>query len=620
MTIHGQCMEPDSDAFDTLTVPDLSLDARIKYCSDSVEYILGYKPQEVKGRSCWQYFHPDEIPFARAIHGRGLDLDKAASFHYARLKHKNGEWIGCECVFTVVYDVLIASTAVYKAGEKSKSLLTHTETHGDTADTVLGRAIDGANIRRIFSSSPRDPRYHMLSFISDKFKQSAETHAREPRAALILNRFTRTSTIMFATNGVEQILGFKADQLVNKSFYYCIAENCLASAIKTLESAKGNDSIAYLRFTFRDPTQEHGQRQLTGLLEHVDDSDEDDSDGETGGVSINRQSDRLSVGVESADSSVNGDVPRIMTHNAHNERYESNEQTTEYHHESPQDSSNDTPDNETSGEPSRASSGNSTDMDNNAHYAIFDRPLLHEQSSNSSLSLSHDRTPPERQLIELEAVVSCTSDGLVVIMRRAKPMMPRNVTNEQPSYPNGLFASPWAERPVLPDNLQRATSIPNIAYPPSSDPTESGLMAAIRDVAVFAWSLTGINGSLIQYARGVPKGEAVPPGGLPVWDPNAPQGQNDVFNGYSGSTHRRISMSQKPIGGPTRDGDTSSEDEIIWKRQPVMPPIRNPKRRRYQDAFESDSEAQGLRSASREEQECGRRKRMYKGITASSGE
>lgn len=104
-----------------LTVSDLSLDARIKYCSDSIEEILGYRPGEVKGKSCWEYFHPDEIPFARAIHGRGLDLEKAAALNYCRVKHKDGRWIGCECVFTVVYDVLIASTAIYKVGEKAQS-------------------------------------------------------------------------------------------------------------------------------------------------------------------------------------------------------------------------------------------------------------------------------------------------------------------------------------------------------------------------------------------------------------------------------------------------------------------------------------------------------------------
>lgn len=105
-----------------LTIADLSLDARIKYCSDSVEEILGYKANEVRGKSCWEYFHPDELPFAKAIHGRGLDLQKAAALNYCRIKHKDGTWKACECVFTVVYDVLVASTAIYKCGSKSQSL------------------------------------------------------------------------------------------------------------------------------------------------------------------------------------------------------------------------------------------------------------------------------------------------------------------------------------------------------------------------------------------------------------------------------------------------------------------------------------------------------------------
>lgn len=47
------------------------------------------------------------------------------------------------------------------------------------------------------------------------------------------------------------------------------------------------------------------------------------------------------------------------------------------------------------------------------------------------------------------------------------------------------------------------------------------LMRSIRDVAVFAWALCGINGNLAAYSHGRPAGEATPPDGLPIWDPNA---------------------------------------------------------------------------------------------------
>jgi PAS domain S-box-containing protein len=120
ITIHGMSLLPDF-VHNTNRYSDLSLDARIKYVSDSVEDILGYLPHEVKGKSCWEYFHPNEIPFARAVHGRGINLDKAASLNYCQIKHKDGSWVGCECVFTVVYDVLVACTSIYQRGPRSRS-------------------------------------------------------------------------------------------------------------------------------------------------------------------------------------------------------------------------------------------------------------------------------------------------------------------------------------------------------------------------------------------------------------------------------------------------------------------------------------------------------------------
>lgn len=101
---------------------DLSLDARLLYVSSSITDILGYSPQQVIGKSCWEYFHPDEIPFARAVHGRGVQLDKAAVLNYCQIKNRDGQWVGCECVFTIVYDVLVASTSVYRYGSKSQSM------------------------------------------------------------------------------------------------------------------------------------------------------------------------------------------------------------------------------------------------------------------------------------------------------------------------------------------------------------------------------------------------------------------------------------------------------------------------------------------------------------------
>jgi PAS domain S-box-containing protein len=102
-------------------VPDLSQDAKILYSSDSIVDILGHTPDEVVNKSCWEFFHPEELPLARKLHSRGVDLDKAAVLAYCRIQNRQGEWIGCECCFSVVYDVMVVCTSVYRRGESSQS-------------------------------------------------------------------------------------------------------------------------------------------------------------------------------------------------------------------------------------------------------------------------------------------------------------------------------------------------------------------------------------------------------------------------------------------------------------------------------------------------------------------
>jgi PAS domain S-box-containing protein len=90
------------------------------YASESIVDILGYQPEEVTGKSCFDYFHPDEVPFARNVHSRGVMMDKAAVLNYARIKNRDGLWIGCECVFTIVYEVLVACTSIYRGDAKNE--------------------------------------------------------------------------------------------------------------------------------------------------------------------------------------------------------------------------------------------------------------------------------------------------------------------------------------------------------------------------------------------------------------------------------------------------------------------------------------------------------------------
>ncbi|KAM0327978.1 hypothetical protein ACHAQA_005377 [Verticillium albo-atrum] len=442
-----------------MTIHNLSPEGNILFASESILDILGYHPHEVQDRSCFEYFHPDEVPFARSVHSRGVQLDKAAVLHYARILSRDGQW-----------------------SER--------------------RAIEAPQIRRLFSSSPRDPRYHMLEYLSPKFRM--QPTEREPRAALIVNRFTRTLTIMFATNAVSTILGVRPDQIKDKSFYECIQENCLPDAIRCLESAKANDSIAYLRFWYRDPRREED------LDEEDEEEDEDErrsvnsSDSEGGGAQLYGQMD---IDVEPSS-------PKIKLE----------------HEDSHQSMS------------SISSTSNAVAMESGSSSGAYQTPpSAGSRTGPGRPSPDAGPTPRARRRrapaapFELEAVVSCTSDGLVVVLRRARPPIPAPHPPLLPShsFENGLFAAPWGQQPIRPEYPAGAQYNFQSPFAPQQPPQYEDnvkaaggppldqLMSSIRDVAVFAWALIGINGNLATYTRGLPQGEAQPPEGIPVWDPNA---------------------------------------------------------------------------------------------------
>jgi hypothetical protein len=420
----------------------------------------------------------------------------------------------------------------------------------------------------------------MLSYLSSKFHQQPQPRSNEPRAALFLNRFTRTSTVMHATSGVREVLGIEPEALTGKSFYYCIEEECLQESVKCLESAKANDSIAYLRFRYRNPTQ-NPSRTHSVTMSDMSESDED----EDGGVPIPDSRSSASMrdsttpqpnggahlidGVHSSDS-----VPRLNgTGSSDAVPVETN--GINGHLDLPHTDSN-----------GRSSSDQSMDQEARvAREAIFDQP-----EGMVSRSISSNTTPEEIPEIELEAVISCTSDGLVVVLRRAHSPADDLLGEAGTAQRNqGFFATPWANAPTTPQHVNGQPTVSSMAFPSMPEPAEAGFMAAIRDVAVFAWSLTGINGSLAQYSKGKPRDEATPPGGLPIWDPTATSGTYEDYNGFSGSRHRPYLGMGEPRGerqiGQARDEDTSgdlstsSDDEVVWKVRHSKSSILSPWKR-----------------------------------------
>jgi len=340
----------------------------------------------------------------------------------------------------------------------------------------------------------------MLSHLSSKFTLGPENQTHEPRAALFLNRFTRTLTIMYATGGIEQIIGIPSEEMIGKSLYECIDQNCLADAIRCVESAKGNDSIAYMRFFFRDPRQEDPSEPATS------DSEDD-----------------IMTDVASEDDS------EVGTERGPRQQHDSNSRSSD-------------------GIDVGGSAATSHANSNNNNRAASNR------ANSSSLSAHSPYSDARDEPIELEAVISCTSDGLVVCLRRARPTVPAaQYPTTQPAQPSGIFAAPWAPQPMFLPNLPQPPPYPLGAQHPAMaqagppSVTQNAFMQSIRDVAVFAWALVGINGSLTDYSHGKPVGESQPPDGFPVWDPS-PGTKSSAPSGYVSGSGSGSSSSNDRFG------------------------------------------------------------------------
>lgn len=318
---------------------------------------------------------------------------------------------------------------------------------------------------------------------------------------------------MYATDAVAGILGCTRDQVMHKSFYECIQQNCHRDAIKCIESAKENDSVAYLRFWYRDPRRPEDLAQDEEMREASQSSDSDD-----GGVRLrNTPSVTGSSGGDASSSSdpasgLAGRRDAAVDRPVHSNSPDTREAIA------------------------RTSSGESTDLERNANMAVFDRADAPRSAPHPSARRVRNARPAaaavpepvEPEPYELEAFISCTSDGLVVILRRARPAVP---DLQQPAaapaaqqYPNGFYAAPWAANPIHPHVYQPVQNRPfhhGLHQPAiaAGGPPMEDFMNSIREVAVFAWALTGINGNIASYGHGTPRGEALPPAGIPVWDP-----------------------------------------------------------------------------------------------------
>jgi two-component system, cell cycle sensor histidine kinase and response regulator CckA len=78
------------NAADVISV--LGSEGQLRYLSQSVERVLGYKPEEIQGRSVFDLIHPEDLDLAKGRLKESLETGARFEHFEIRVRHRDGSW------------------------------------------------------------------------------------------------------------------------------------------------------------------------------------------------------------------------------------------------------------------------------------------------------------------------------------------------------------------------------------------------------------------------------------------------------------------------------------------------------------------------------------------------
>ena len=82
-----------------LTVYDNFAEARLVYVSDGIVDCTDFEPEEMMGKTAFEFLHPDDHPMLGKVHVGNVLNERLSSMVTYKHLCKNGDWIQVEGVY-----------------------------------------------------------------------------------------------------------------------------------------------------------------------------------------------------------------------------------------------------------------------------------------------------------------------------------------------------------------------------------------------------------------------------------------------------------------------------------------------------------------------------------------
>ncbi|KAF9351858.1 hypothetical protein BGX26_010191 [Mortierella sp. AD094] len=217
---------------------DLTPEAQFLWASSSIVTCLGYEPEEVVGMNAYEAIHKDDIAYVKITHTESVLNEMVGTQVLLRMRHKNGTYVSCMVLFSMCYEYIVSCFTVV---DQSDGTIRKVSAHSAAMTSLVGsKKEEFERIRR-----------HHQAFRANTW--NANSLELEPRACMLLNRFTRNLGIMYASPSCQMIFGIDPDECISKPFLLYIRADDLVSFVEQVDVAKSSTVVSHMRFWFQSP-------------------------------------------------------------------------------------------------------------------------------------------------------------------------------------------------------------------------------------------------------------------------------------------------------------------------------------------------------------------------------
>ncbi|GJJ74010.1 hypothetical protein EMPS_06368 [Entomortierella parvispora] len=217
---------------------DLTPAANFLWASTSITFCLGYEPEDVVGVAAYDVIHPDDAAYVKVTHQENVLNEIVGTQLALRYKHKNGTWLPFMVFFSLCYDYIVSCATLI---EQTDGTIRQLSTHSAAMTSLVGSQEE--EFERI--------RRHHEAFYANTWNPNVLDP--EPRVCMILNRFSRSLGIMYASPSCQLIFQVEPELMIGKPFLLYIRSDDLASFVEQVDLAKSTNVVTHMRFWFQSP-------------------------------------------------------------------------------------------------------------------------------------------------------------------------------------------------------------------------------------------------------------------------------------------------------------------------------------------------------------------------------